>query len=187
MAASSAGSSVSVNQHGLGSDGMQPHRMWDTWGQLSIHLPVCASVHPSMCVVNYLSSHYPYIYSSSIHSFHLPIHPPIHSSFICPSFTHHHRSILPSTYPSIHPFIWPSMHLLFIIHPSIHSFTHLSIIYLSIHISIHPSSIVCPSIHSYITHHPSIDPCIYTSFIHPPIIHRVSIHPYTQIFVYILM
>lgn len=190
MAASSAGSSVPVTQHGLGSDSMQPHWMWDTWGQLSIHLSVYASVHLSMCMFSYLSSHHPYMYSSSIHSFHLPIHPPIHSSFICPSSAHHHLSILPSIYPFIHPFIWPSVHLLFIIHPSIHTFIHLSITYLSIHISIHPSCIVCLSIHSYITHHPSIDPCFYPSCIHSsthfPIYH-VSIHPSTQKLVYILM
>lgn len=154
MAASSAGSSAPVDQHGLGSDGMQPQWMWDTRGYLSTHLPVYTSVHPSICMVSYLSSHHPYMYLSSIHSFHLSIHPPIQSSFICPSSTHHHHLfILPSIYPSIHPFTWPFIHLLFTIYPSIHMFTHLPIICLFIFLythhplSVHPSIHISPIIH----------------------------------------
>lgn len=104
MAAPSAGSSAPVDQHGLGSDGMQPQWMWDTRGHLSTHLSVYASVLPSisMCMVSYLPSHHPYKYSSSIHSFHLSIHLPVHRSSV------HHLStiiIYPFFHPSIHPFI----------------------------------------------------------------------------------
>ena len=149
---------------------------------MSTHLSGYPSVHPSMCVVIYLSSHHPFMHSPSIHSVIPSVQPPIH-----PYSSVQHPPIItyPFFYPSIHSPIWPSIQLPSIIYPFIHTFIHLSIIELSIHASIHPSSDRSP-IHSFlyppsIIHCLTIHPCIHHLLPSHRPIHLSITHPFTHL------
>lgn len=137
-----------------------------------LHPPIDPSIHPSIhLAVIHPSTLHPSMIHLPIHSLtHPPIHPLIYLSIINLSI---HLFAHQLTHPLIQPFIHLAIQISIIhnisfclsihpSHPSIHTSIYpSSIIYPSIHLSI------CSFIHSYVTHHSSIDPSIHPSLMQP--------------------